>query len=236
MLWLAVLWQAGRGNRETLYNTVLLIENIWHCLKSLHYLEDGQKEGEKCLCFSAPSNISSSLPFCSPSSSSLFLSRVCFWGMSGIVLVTESDWHFCLDCPNRFDLRWVRKPTVLCCLVLVSNVSPPSSPTDSGLAAVLRSLAHLALGLSPAVLPSSASISPLCSPTAQRPAADWAWMASALFKLTVGPWWRRRTKKQRDSQTEVTWTTSSTFHHGNQQGTPIASHDRLPPCYVSIHL
>lgn len=53
MLWLAVLWQAGRGNRETLYNKVLLIEIIWHCLKSLHYLEDRQKPGEKSafLCF-----------------------------------------------------------------------------------------------------------------------------------------------------------------------------------------
>lgn len=52
MLWLAVLWQAGwsqagRGNRETLYNTVLLIEIIWYCLILLHYLEGREKTEEK---------------------------------------------------------------------------------------------------------------------------------------------------------------------------------------------
>lgn len=54
MLWLAVLRQAGRGNRESLYNTVLLIEIIWHRLKSQHYFEDRQKE--KCRAPSAHVN------------------------------------------------------------------------------------------------------------------------------------------------------------------------------------
>lgn len=39
---------AGRGNRETLYNTALLIEIIWHRLKSLHYFEDRHKAETFC--------------------------------------------------------------------------------------------------------------------------------------------------------------------------------------------
>lgn len=86
MLWLAVLEkagysQAGRGNRETLYNTVLLIEIIWHCLKSLHYFEDRQKTWEKCFYFfSALFLLFAFFVFFSSSG-------LCLWDISGIVFV-----------------------------------------------------------------------------------------------------------------------------------------------------
>lgn len=43
-----MLWLAGRGNRETLYSTALLIEIIWHRQKSLHYFEDRHKAETFC--------------------------------------------------------------------------------------------------------------------------------------------------------------------------------------------
>lgn len=77
-----MLWLAGRGNRETLYNAALLIEIIWHRLKSLHYFEDRHKADVlRLLHFSALST---------GSISSLFFPAVLVLCISGVVLITES--------------------------------------------------------------------------------------------------------------------------------------------------
>lgn len=156
MLWLAVLGQAGRGNRETLYNTVLLIEIIWHCLKSLHYFEDRQKAGEKC---------------CAPSVSllcQLFLQRFSFFiffafipgaffsVISGVALIAESDifaWVVVTDLTSL--LSHCRKwPDFGSCIWPIIFLSP----------SFLQN---------PDLPPCSSSLSPLCSQTAEEPAAEW---------------------------------------------------------------
>lgn len=149
MLWLAVLRQAGRGNRESLYNTVLLIEIIWHCLKSQHYFEDGQKPAEKVLC-----------AFCSGQlfiRCFIFFTFIPFFSFFSGVWLPENDlslWVFLSDLTLLFSHR----------LGILCLTHPPPLPflsAESGSVQVL---------VSP---PRSSSRSPLCSLTAEKPAAEW---------------------------------------------------------------
>lgn len=155
---------------------------------------------------------------------------VCFWVVSGFILV--------FLCEYWFDFRGIVKPQ---CSLSHNQTSHPFllllPPLFFHRVWIWAGLGLVAPGLSPTLPSSSASLSLLCSLKAERPAAERGWMAPALFRLTAGPWRRPpRKRNQQGSQREVTWTTSSNFHDGDQQGAPTASHDRLPSSYVPVHL
>lgn len=118
-----MLWLAGRGNRETLYNTALLIEIIWHRLKSLHYFEDRHKA--ETFCASSISQLCQLVLF--PHFLSYCFSFVLFGCCSHYRKLCF--WHFsCWSNPSPFFSPFPSLQISSGYLVSVSNLSAAEEP------------------------------------------------------------------------------------------------------------